>query len=173
MISERTKKMKKRLFTLLMTAVLAVLMLAACGESAASYATDVPVSKLEAAALAVLPADADLATVSEDYIKGMMKIDPSAFVEYVVKIQAAGANIDEFGIFKAPSDEAVESVKKIAEDYIAYSIDSWMPEYMPEEFPKMEKASVKVMGRYVVYCILDDDLKTEVFTAIENILLGK
>ena len=111
--------------------------------------------------------------MTSDYILGMMDIDTSEFAEYTVKLRASGANVDEYGIFKAKSDDDVENVKETVQKYLAMRVDTWMPEYMPEEFPKMQKASVKVMGRYVVYCILDDDVKADVFTSIENILLGK
>ena len=52
-------------------------------------------------------------------------------------------------------------------------LDVWMEEYMPEEKPKLENATVKTMGRYVVYCILSDEAKDTVFTAVDNMLLGK
>ncbi|MBQ2765604.1 MAG: DUF4358 domain-containing protein [Clostridia bacterium] len=143
-----------------------------CGETA-SYHSDIPVSKLTAAADELLPDSGDFATMTSDYILGMMDIDTSEFAEYTVKLRASGANVDEYGIFKAKSDDDVENVKETVQKYLAMRVDTWMPEYMPEEFPKMQKASVKVMGRYVVYCILDDDAKNDVFTSIENILLGK
>ena len=40
-------------------------------------------------------------------------------------------------------------------------------------YEKILVGCVKVMGQYVVYCILAEDTKTAVFSAVDNILLGK
>ena len=49
-----------------------------------------------------------------------------------------------------------------------------MPGCMPEEeHSKVENASVKVIGRYVVYGILSDTEKEPVFSAVEAELLAK
>ena len=166
--------MKTRILSIILLAVMLIPMtiLTACGESA-SYASDIAVTELSAAADAKLPDPDDFATMTSDYIVGMMEIDTSAFADYAVKLRASGANIDEYGIFKAPTEADVAGVEATVKAYLAKRVESWMPEYMPEEFPKMQAATVKVMGQYVVYCILSEDVKTEVFTAIENILLGK
>lgn len=142
---------------------------ASCGGSV-SYSTDTPVSELSAAVDALLENPDDFATMSESYIVGMMEIDPSQFEEYVVKLRASGANIDEYGIFKAANTEDAVAV---ANAYIARRIEAWMPEYMPEEFPKMEAASVKVFGQYVVYAILAEDVKADVFDAVKAELTDK
>ncbi len=49
--------------------------------------------------------------------------------------------------------------------------DTWMTEYMPEEHPKMEKASFVTFGNYVMYAILDDDAKQTAFDAMESCLM--
>ncbi len=162
----------RKILAIMLAAVLLCL-LASCGEETASYATDIAVADLAAAADAALAAETPLSAVPDDYIIGMMEIDVSVFEDHIVKIQASGASIDEYGIFKAPTSEAVESIKSIASEYIAARIDDWNPQYMPEEFPKMESATIQTFGQYVVYCILDDNTKDAVFTAIENKLLGK
>ena len=61
----------------------------------------------------------------------------------------------------------------VANAYIARRIEAWMPEYMPEEFPKMEAASVKIFGNYVVYAILSEDVKADVFDAVKAELTEK
>ncbi len=143
-----------------------------CGKTA-SYSTDIAVAELAVAADAALPEGSTMTAVPDDYIIGMMQIDVSAFEDYVVKIQASGINIDEYGIFKAPSEEAVDGIKDTVSDYLTMRLDTWMEEYMPEEKPKLQSATVKVMGQYVVYCILSEDTKTQVFSAVDNLLLGK
>ena len=168
------KMFNKKHLSLVLAALLAftALILPSCGTTA-SYSIETPVSKLAAAADDALPQGSSMTDVPDDYIKGMMKIDVSAFAEHVVKIQSSGINIDEYGIFKAPSDDAVDSIKGIVDNYLAMRLDTWMEEYMPEEKPKLQSATVKVMGRYVVYCILSDDAKSDVFSAIDSILRVK
>lgn len=163
----------KKLLTLLILTAMTVCCLAACGESTASYATDISVADLSAAADAAIGGENPLTVVPDDYIIGMNQIDISVFADYVVKMQTIGANIDEYGIFKAPDSESVASIEKIAKDYIQMRIDTWNPSYLAEDRPKVDNATVKVMGQYVMYCILADDAKSAAFAAVENKLLGK
>ncbi len=163
--------MKKFLPFLLITAML--LCVVSCGENTASYASDIAVSDLAAVADAALGGEHPLTVVPDDYIIGMNQVDVSVFADYVVKMQTVGANIDEYGIFKAPDSESVDSIEQIAKDYIQMRIDTWNPSYLAEDRPKVDNATVKVMGQYVMYCILADDAKSAVFTAVENKLLGK
>ncbi len=145
---------------------------ASCGGSV-SYNTSISVSELSVAVDTLLSNPDDFATMTESYIVGMMEIDPSQFEEYVVKLRASGSNIDEYGIFKAADSEGVANAVAVANAYIARRIEAWMPEYMPEEFPKMERASVKVFGHYVVYAILAEDVKADVFDAVKAELTEK
>jgi hypothetical protein len=41
---------------------------------------------------------------------------------------------------------------------------------MPEEYPKLENASVKALGNYVIYAILSDSAKTDALDAFESAL---
>ena len=81
-----------------------------------------------------------------------------------------GANVDEYGIFKASSEDGVAAVEQMVQSYLSKRVETWMPEYMPEEFPKVQSAKAQVYGQYVVYCILDDSEKSAVFNAIEAAL---
>ena len=144
------------------------LLLTACGETV-SYSTDIAVSDLAASADTALTDSDKYADVSESYITNRMGIDLSGIEDYVVKINV----IDEYGIFKAPSNDDAAKIEETVESYLDKRVEEWMPEYMPEEFPKVENATVKVFGNYVVYCILADDAKSDVFTAVENTLLDK
>ena len=145
---------------------------ASCG-SGGTYSDNVSVSELSSAVDAILPSSDDFVTMSDDYVIGMMEIDPSEFDEHVVKLRASGANIDEYGIFKAADSQGVADAVAVANAYLARRVEAWMPEYMPEEFPKMESASVKIFGLYVVYAILSEDVKADVFDAISDKLIEK
>ncbi len=166
--------MKTRFLALILAiiALIPTAALASCGNSV-SYANDVLVVDLCTKVDALLTNPTEFALMSDDYIKGMMYVDTSKFADYAVKLRASGANIDEYGIFKAPDNSDPSLIKETVEAYLKMRVDTWMPEYMPEEFPKMQSASVKVFGQYVIYCILDEATKTNVFSAVEEALAAK
>ena len=158
--------MKKILCILLIVAALAAL--GACGKKEA-WRSDMPLSNLVATVENRLDGGS-LAAMQESYLKGIMKMDPALFSDWVVKINAYGANIDEYGVFKAPDEAGVAAVKQAAEDYLKLRRDTWMEEYMPEEKPKLTQAQVKVCGLYVIYAIVGDDVRGPILTDFENAL---
>ena len=154
----------KRILSLILIAVIA-LAVVSCGDKAASYRTDVPVATLAEAADKVIAASSGMTGLG---------IAASGFEEGIVKVTASGSTMDEYGIFKASSDDTVEALKGQVETYLKTRVDTWMPGCMPEEeHSKVENASVKVIGRYVVYGILSDTEKEAVFSAVEAELLAK
>ena len=158
--------MKRSICILLCLA--ALLCLGACGKKAA-WRTDVPLSTLAEVVEKHLDGGS-LAAMQESYLKGAMKMDPAIFADWLVKINAYGANIDEYGIFKAPDEAGVAAVKQAVEDYLKLRRDTWMEEYMPEEKPKLTQAEVKVCGLYVIYAIVSDDARGKILTDFENAL---
>ena len=159
--------MKRTLF--LGLAICLLLGLSACGDKAAAYRDDVHVAALADAIDAQLD-DTALTEMKASYVEGAMQLDTSLFAEYIVKINAQGVNIDEYGIFKAPTKDDVSKVKEAVEGYLQLRLSSWMNEYMPEEKPKLESAKVMVAGQYVYYTILSDDARSAVHTEIESAL---
>lgn len=158
---------------ILFVCMLALLLpLAACGSEPAAqvtYKTDAALIDLSDAVEQYLDPDS-LAAMQESYLKGPMKLDTSLFADYVVKINAYGANIDEYGIFKAPDDASVNTVKAAIDGYIQLRKDTWMEEYMPEEKPKLTQAEVRAVGQYVIYVIVSDDVRKPILTAFEAAL---
>ena len=157
----------KRVIALLLL-LAALLSLGACGKKE-TCRSDVPLSELAAAVEKHLDGGS-LAAMTEGYLTGPMKLDTSLFAEALVKINAYGANIDEYGIFKAPDEAGVAAVKKAAEDYLQLRKDTWMEEYMPEEKPKLTQAEVKVCGLYVLYVIVADDVRGPILADFEAAL---
>ena len=157
----------KRIICILLCAA-ALLCLGACAKKAA-WRSDVPLDKLAETVEKHLDSGS-LAAMQESYLKGAMKMDPAIFAQWLVKINAYGANIDEYGIFKAPNEAGVAAVKQAAEDYLKLRRDTWMEEYMPEEKPKLTQAEVKVCGLYVIYAIVSDDVRGPILADFENAL---
>ncbi len=147
---KRTKKI-----ALSLALVMLLCLLAACGGGSAAR-NDVAVKDISDAIAAAL-GNENFVEPPESYITGSMKIDPSAFVEYRIQMNSKGVNIDEFGVFKGKDADDTAKIQQTVKDYLAYRDESWMPEYMPEERPKLDSAQVKTMGNYVIYVILSDD----------------
>lgn len=153
----------------LISAFLIFSLLIACGEKTVEIRNDVAVSDVSAAVASVLSGD-ELLSAPETYISGSMKMDVSDYDGYEVKINSQGINIDEFGVFKAKDSSQVAAVEQAVKDYLQFRIDIWMEEYMPEEYPKLENAEIKIAGNYVMYAILSDDGKKAAFNAFEKSL---
>jgi hypothetical protein len=162
--------MKKRNTTALIILLICLMALNACGKSA-SYANNVSVSAIaDSVDAAIGKDDGSLVSVDESYISGSMQMDVSGVSDYVVKINAYGANIDEYGIFKGADTAQTKELASAVESYLQMRNDTWMTEYMPEEHPKMESASYVTVGNYVMYAILDDDVKQTAFDTLESCL---
>ena len=160
--------MKKniRLISLTLAVCLMTLLLCACGSSA----KNVPVSDIAAKVDEALAKDGALTDAKENYIKGYLKMDVADYEEYVVKINAYGENIDEYGVFKGKDASQAAEIKSAVEAYLELRLSTWMDEYMPEEKPKLQSAEVKTSGNYVMYCILSDADKTAAFAAFSDSL---
>ena len=159
--------MKNKAITVI-TALLILSLLAACGGPSSAYRTDVPAADIATAIDAVIADGADMVTLSDTYITGSMKLTVDDYEDYCVKIASKGININEYGVFKGADEAHAQSIKTELEAYLKIRLDSWMPEYMPEELPKLQNADVKVCGTYVIYAILSDDERATAFDTFEN-----
>ena len=152
-----------KIISLLLAAAMLAALLCACGGSA----KNVPVSELSDKVCAAL-GKSDMADPGANYVKGYMKHEASELGEYVIMKNVMGTNIDEFGIFKAGNLSTAE-LKEMIEGYLQILVDSWM-NYQPEEKPKLDGAEVKVIGDYVMYCILSDADRDAAFGAFSDAL---
>ena len=159
--------MKKLSCTLIIFTLLLSLLLSACGGGAVK--SDVAVSELGSAIDSAI-GTSDLVDAPESYVTSYLKLDTATVSDYTVKINSRGVNIDEYGIFKASDDAQLTQLQTLVKDYLQFRMDSWMEEYMPEEFPKLQDAEVKVVGNYVMYAILSDVNKKQAFSAFEDAL---
>lgn len=155
--------MKKTIFA----ALCAVLLLLLC-SCADSYSSDVPVTELSDA-VGVFFGDS-MVSMADSYLRGAMKLDPDMFAEFSVTVNAAGTSVDEYGIFKARDADSVSAVTDAVKGYLQLRRDNWMPEYMPEERPKLDSAVVETRGLYVIYVIGSDTLCARAVSAFENTL---
>lgn len=157
-----------KFIALFLCLIMTVAALTACGGG--EVRNDVAVSELSAKINSELESGADLVDAPESYISSSMGFDLSSVSEYVVKINSRGVNIDEYGIFKAEDDSQLQQLQTAVSNYLQFRVDTWMVEYMPEEFPKLQNAETKTIGNYVMYAILSDSDKQAVFSAFEKTL---
>lgn len=156
----------KRRFGAAVLALTMLMLLCACG----SGAKDVPIEDVTAAVDEALGKGDSLVAVDENYIKGYMKMDVADYEGFTVKINAYGANIDEYGVFRAKDSSQAKEVESALKSYLQLRLDSWMDEYMPEEKPKLTAAEIRSSGNYVIYCILSDADKQAAFDAFDGAL---
>ena len=157
-----------KIIALFLCLIMTAAALTACGGG--EVRNDVAVSELSAKINSELESGADLVDAPESYISSSMGFDLSSVSEYVVKINSRGENIDEYGIFKAADDSQLQQLQTAVSNYLQFRVDTWMVEYMPEEFPKLQNAETKTIGNYVMYAILSDSDKQAVFSAFEKTL---
>jgi hypothetical protein len=83
-----------------------------------------------------------------------------------------GNSFDEYGILHVKEQSDVQTVQKAVSDYLkAKKEDALYRSYFPGEEHKLDEAEVKVYGNYVVYGMLDQNNRTELFAQIKNLLL--
>ncbi len=162
--------MKKitRIFALILVVALLACALCACGGKTEDK--NVPASDIAAAVAEKIGKTDALSAVDANWLKGWMKADAAAFGDYAVYLNSYGANVDEFGIFKAGENMSVADIEKTVQSYLDLKLASWMDEYMPEEKYKVEDASYEVVGNYVMYCILSGEDSEAAFGVFSEML---
>ncbi len=162
------KKMKRSI-SLILAVVMVACLFCACGDKAGEE-KNVPAADIAAAVAEKIGKTDALTAVDANWIKGWMKTDAASFGDYTVYLNAIGANVDEFGIFKAGENMSVADVEKTVQAYLDLKLQSWMDEYMPEEKYKVEDASYEVVGNYVMYCILSAEDAEAAFATFKDML---
>lgn len=151
----------------------ALLLLGGCaGDGEGKVRDDVAVADLAAAADEKIEGSDGLIEPGDGYISGFMKLEPEELGDYVVKISAFSTSINEYGIFKAGSSGEAETLEKTIQGYLDMRRETWMQEYLPEEYPKLKDAGVTRMGSYVFYTILSEEERPAVQEALADLLKG-
>lgn len=105
----------------------------------------------------------------EDYADYLDKV-----TEYrIVVSENSDMNIDEVGVFLCKSEKDAKAVKTFCESYLdakALQLKPLLESYNPDEMPKLDYATVNVMGRYVMYTILSSADTTTAGSAMEKTL---
>ena len=82
-------------------------------------------------------------------------------------------DINEIGIFHAPSAKMAAELEESCREYISDVKEdsrSFIASYAPEELTKLDGAQVRRFGSYVVYTVLPSDKAESVFSHLEHTL---
>ena len=169
-------KYTRILLSLLLAATL-LLSLASCGGG--KYRDDLTAAQLTDGITAALPAGDGWRQVSDAYISPSSWGDD--YADYLAKVteyrilvsENSDMNIDEVGVFVCKTEKDAKAVKDFAESYLAakaLQLKPLLESYNPDELPKLDNATVNVMGRYVVYTILSSADTTTAGSAMEKAL---
>ncbi len=153
----------KKIFILMLVVMLAI---TSCG---ASYTDTVAPSELASIALSSVAADGGTRVLDEDVILEFVTDEVPSYLRDYTVIKANNAkNINEVGVFRVEDGKA-NDMKAIVEDYVSNLQGQYRSmQYFPEEVEKIDCATVKVYGNYVIYSFLNE-MDTEAFyNAIEN-----
>ncbi|MBR6708797.1 MAG: DUF4358 domain-containing protein [Clostridia bacterium] len=156
-----------RTLALLLAILVLALVCTAC--SAPTLRNDVSIAELSAVVEPKIANAEHLDTADADYFRFNLEGTEIA-EERIVRLAISGKTLDEYGIFRAASDEDVAQLKDACEAYLVRRNEAWMNEYLVEEYPKLRDAEVHVIGRYVVVLILSDTETEAVLAAITESL---
>ncbi len=155
----------KRILTALL-ATLLLFSLASCTET--SYKNDVPVASLADTAVSALNDGKQYSTADADFLDSYFA-KPDYVTESVIRFSTDGNDLNEFGVYHV-TDGNTDAMKAALSDYLTEFYELYNANYLPEETPKLRDAEVKVFGNYVVYAMLNDTDRANLFASIENAL---
>ena len=154
----------KKIFVLLLIVVM--LAVTSCGVS---YTDTVAPAELASIGLSGVATDGGTRVLDEDVILEFVTDEVPSYLRDYTVIKANNAkNINEIGVFRVEDGKA-NDMKAIVEDYVLNLQGQYRSmQYFPEEVEKIDCATVKVYGNYVIYSFLNE-MDTEAFyNAIEN-----
>ena len=166
-----------RILLSLLLAFTLILPLASCDGG--KYRDDLTAAQLTDSITAALPAGDGWRQVSnayispsswgEDYADYLAKVD-----EYRILVsENSDMNIDEVGVFLCKTEKDAKAVKSFVENYLAaktLQLKPLLESYNPDELPKLDNATVTVLGRYAVYTILSSADTATASSAVEKAL---
>lgn len=112
--------------------------------------------------------DGGVRILDDDVILEITDDDLTYLVDYTVVRANNAKNINEIGIFKVENGKAKE-LKPVIEKYLKEKQESYRAmDYFPEEVEKIDFATVKVFGNYVVFSFLNEADTEAFYKAIES-----
>jgi hypothetical protein len=166
-----------RVLLCLLLALSMTLPMAACGGG--SWRDDLTAAQVCDSVVSAIPSEDGWRAVSDKYIS------PSSwgedYTDYLEKVaeyrimiaEDESRNINEVGVFLCKSEKDAKAVKEFCENYLnakALQLKPLLETYNPTEITKLDYATVNVIGRYVMYSILNSSDTTTAGSALEKAL---
>lgn len=135
--------------------LLAVVLLAAAAAGCAGKSVDVDVKQLATQLATDVSYGEPLTELEPEAVERAFRVDP-ADVAAVDAYIGSGATVDEVSVWEATDDAAAEKIEKTLQERVDQRKTDYA-DYKPEEVPKLDKAILTRVGKYVVLCVTDDD----------------
>ncbi len=160
----------KKNFIKLISAVLCLILLLSLAACSKDYRDDLKASELASAIEKAAPAEGGYAAAESDFADFNMKGITDICDEYVIKLSSADTDMSEFGVFHAKNPTDAKKISDICQKYLDKTLANYNPDYLPEEYPKIQNAKVTVYGNYVVYTMLTETERAEAVEAITTLI---
>ena len=118
--------------------------------------------------------DTQFVQADKDYLDDYITL-PESLSEFCVYFSANGNVLDEFGIWRVPTEQTDE-VRSLLQKYLSEALTrnrTFYDSYIPKETPKLRDAEVRVYGNYVAYAILGGEERAAFFGKLEERLTKK
>lgn len=135
-----------------------------------SYTNKYSSIELYDAVLDSFSTDDEMNVLDDDIILEFVEEDWPYLEDYIVAKDKNAKNINEIGIFKVQKGKA-KDMKALVEEYVSNLQKSYRAmDYFPEEVAKIDCATVKIFGNYVVYSFLNEKDSEAFYNDIEDTL---
>lgn len=141
---------RNRLFALLLTGILSLSLLTACGGKEEAKEIDIPALWTSIEEKIELPSMMDL---DSDTLSALYGIDAANLESYLAKIPFMNVHATEFFIAKV-KDGQMDAVKEAINNR-QVALDEQWSQYLPEQYDLVKNYKLETIGNYVLFCICD------------------
>jgi hypothetical protein len=161
-------KNKKLIIVIAIVAIIAIALAVILLIPRKSYSDALSSSELYSKVEGSVVTDGGINVLDDDVILEFTESTPDYLIDYTVIRAKNAKNINEMGIFKVKDGKA-KDLKAIVDKYLSQKQESYRAmDYFPEEVEKIDFATVKVFGNYVVYSFLNETDTDAFYGAIEK-----
>ena len=139
---------RNRLFALLLTGILSLSLLAACGTKDDAKEIDIPALWTTITEKVELP---DLMELDDTTLKDIYGIDPADLESYTARIPFMNVQATEFFIAKVKEGQ-LDAVKEAISKRQAALDEQWS-QYLPDQYELVKNYKLETVGNYVLFCV--------------------
>ncbi len=165
--------MKKTFYYSLLFVTLSTLLvfLPSC-KKAENYRDDISCARISKEMCDEVASFGEYSEYSEEDVRLLLR-GTSLYDDFRIIYSSDANDINEIGVFHCPDEQSSKEFLSVVKDYISEQQENqkaFIASYAPREVPKLEAAEVKRYGNYVIYTILDENAKKEVFEEVKELL---